>query len=208
MHVSAYVAIAMRAAGSAFSAVRSKASWQGTLIFLGTLALGPDMASAEIVQVTCTRENMMAPGWDEPLSVTFDGSPNGTLVVRAPHTNLDLKGSMEIDASSGWKRIWAYEDTKAVMPDLAELDACSAASVPKDIEADADFFNVMSMSCLAKVKLGAEPVAIEASVKVLVFPENDVAVEIRRTYRDPSSGPGGVMYIQTFPDNCKLGAAE
>lgn len=208
MHVSAYVAIAKSGAGRRFSDQGPQALGLASLTLIGSLAFSPGVALAEIIEVACARENMMAPGWDEPLSVTFDGSPNGTLIVRAPHTNLDLKGSMETDPDSGWKRMWAYEDTRAIMPDLKELDACSAASVPKDIEADADFFNVMSMSCLAKVKLGAEPVAIEASVKVLVFPENDVAVEIRRTYRDPSSGPGGVMYIQTFPDNCKLGAAE
>ncbi len=175
---------------------------------LCVIVLDPVAARAETIQLTCARENTTAPGWTGPLTVTFNGNPNGTLVVRSDHTQLDLRGSMETSAEDKSKRIWANEDTKAVMPDLAALDACSASKVPKDIVADADFFNVMSMSCLATVKLGAEPVPIKASVKIIVFSADDVGVEIRRTYLDPSKGPGGVMYIENYPGDCKLGAAQ
>lgn len=169
-------------------------------------ALGLAPVQAETIQLTCARENIIAPGWTGPLSVTFSGDPNGPLAVRSDHTQLDLHGSMEISAEDNSRRIWAYEDTKAIMPDLADLDACSASKVPKEVVADADFFNVMSMSCLETVKLGADPVPIKASVKIFVFSDDDVTVEIRRTYLDPSQGPGGVMYIENYPGDCKVGA--
>lgn len=174
---------------------------------LCSILLSPVSARAETIHVTCNRENITAPGWTGPLTATFDGDPNGMLVIRADHTRLDLHGSMAT-AQDNSKQVWASEDTKAIMPDLADLDACSASKVPKDVVADADFFNIMSMSCLQTVKLSAEPVPIKASVRIFVFSAQDVTVEIKRTYQDPSKGPGGVMYIESYPDGCKVGAAQ
>src|SRR5688572_5919935 len=72
---------------------------------LCVMVLDPVAARAETIRLTCARENTTAPGWTGPLTVTFEGNPNGTLVVRSAHTQLDLRGSMETSAEDKSKRI-------------------------------------------------------------------------------------------------------
>jgi len=172
------------------------------------LAMPPLAAYAESIQLSCERESVTAPGWNGPLSVSYEGGETGTLVINSDHTQLSLTGTLETNAEDGAKLISAFQETTAIMPDLAALDSCTAAKVPKDFAGDADFYNVTSMSCLETVEAGADPVPIKASVRIGILPPQDVIIEITRTYLTASTGPGGVMYIETYPAGCKVDGAQ
>lgn len=174
-----------------------------TVVICGLLCV-PDIALAESLSLTCERESVTAAGWSKPLNIVYEGAESGTVVVTAENTQLSLAATYKTRAEDGAKVIDAFGETTAIMPDLTALDACTAADVPADFKDDADFYNVASLSCLGVIKAGSEPVSIDASVRVGILPTSDVIVEIKRTYLEPSSGPGGVMYIETYPANCKL----
>jgi len=165
-------------------------------------------APAATLQVGCEQETVGVPGWTGPLLVTYDGEDSGTLSVKSDHTDLSLDATYRTRPEDGAKVIVGFGEIAATMPDLALLDACTAARVPADFKDDADFYNVISMSCLGVTQPSANPVPIKATVRVGIFPPDDAIIEIKRTYQTASTGPGGTMYIETFPKNCRLDAGR
>ncbi len=163
-----------------------------------------DSALAESIAISCEKETITVPEWKNPLSISYEGAENGTLAIKAEHTEFSLPASFRMHAEDGTRMIEAFAETTAVMPDLAALDGCTAAKIPADLKGDADFYNVTSMSCLGVTAASAAPVRITASVRIGILPPADVIVEMKRTYLDASAGPGGVMYVETYPANCKV----
>lgn len=160
------------------------------------------------LQITCEQETVGVPGWTAPLVVTYAGGETGTLSVKSDHVELWLDATYRVRPEDGAKVIDGAADVAVIMPDLALLDACTAARVPADFKDDGDLYFVTSTSCLGETQPSAEPVPIRASVSVGLLPTEDAIIEIRRTYQAPSAGPGGSLYIETYPANCKLDAGR
>lgn len=180
------------------------ASGTACIVLCGSLP----SASAATFQITCEQETVGVPEWISPLVITYTGEASGTLTLSSEHLNLSLPGTYRIRPEDGAKVIDGFADTEATMPDLAQLDACTAARVPADLKGDADAYNITSMSCLGSTPPSAGPVPIRASVRVGVLPTKEAIVEIKRTYQAASAGPGGAMYIETYPKNCSLDAGR
>jgi hypothetical protein len=168
-----------------------------------SLAAAPSR-SGEVIGIACEKESTTTPGWGDVLTANYEGDETGRLIVDAAHTRLELAATKSIRAEDGAVSLLAGGEVAAIMPDLERLDACTAENVPAEFAEDPDFYNVASMGCLETVEMGAEPVAVRASVNIGILSEEDVIVEIRRTYLDPSSGPGGVAYIETYPTGCTV----
>ncbi len=100
-------------------------------------------APAATLQVGCEQETVGVPGWTGPLLVTYDGEDSGTLSVKSDHTDLSLDATYRTRPEDGAKVIDGAGEIAATMPDLALLDACTAARVPADFKDDADFYNVI-----------------------------------------------------------------
>lgn len=182
----------------------------GTGLALGVaaLCLATLPAPAATLKISCEQETVGVPAWIAPLVLTYDGGETGTLSVKSDHTDLSVDATYGTRPEDGAKVIDGAGEVAAAMPDLALLDACTAARIQADFKDDADIYFMTSMSCLGATPPAKDPVPIRASVRVGVLPTGDAIVEIKRTYQAPSAGPGGTMSIETYPANCKLDAGQ
>jgi hypothetical protein len=196
--------------------INKRAQWVGDRLQAGAassiaglaLCLTTLPAPAETLQISCEQETVGVPEWTGPLVITYEGEESGRLNVKSDHTELSLDATYRTRPEDGAKVIDGVGEIAATMPDRELLDACTAARVPTDFKDDADFYNVTSMSCLGVTQPSAGPVPIKASVRIGILPSDDAIVEIKRTYQAASTGPGGTMYIETYPKNCKLDAGQ
>lgn len=181
---------------------------RGSVALIHALCLSTTPVRGAAMQISCEQETVGVPDWTGPLVVTYVGGESGTLSVTSDHIELSLVATYTTRPEDGAKVIDGYGEVAAKMPDLALLDACTQARIPADFTDDADFYTVTSMSCLGETEPSAEPVQVMATVRVGILPTDDAIVEIKRTYQAASTGPGGVMYIETYPKNCRLDAGQ
>lgn len=184
------------------------------LVFLATGFSSSLPASAEPITASCADEDVIHPGWDSALSVSYSGGPTGEISVKSDHVDFIIPASMserttEIDGQQvSVIDINGSGEAALAMPDVADVFACVAASTQPEFKGDADMEAVSIMSCAPKAKLSAEGVRTAAVVRLGIWPgENgatDVIVEIKRRYVDVKTPTGADLVIDTFPKDCKL----
>ena len=176
-------------------------------IALAAVHCAPVPAQSDI-NVACRKQDKAGDAAD--LTLNYAGGAKGTLKVSGmlgamefPATRTDQKSTVQGEEFS-IIGIEARGPALVPMPDKAALETClkNKNTDPSDASTVAYHLHL----CKQEVALGKEPVAIDASV-VIVIDESDAQVHITRTFKDESAAAGGSMMIEVLPPelDCKVG---
>lgn len=175
-------------------------------VALAAVHCAPAPAQSDI-NVACHKQDKAGDSAD--LTLNYAGGAKGTLKVSGvlgamelPATRTDRKSTVQGEEFN-IVGIEARGPALVPMPDKAALETClkNKKTDPGDASTVAYHLHL----CKQEVASGKEPVAIDASV-VIVIDEPDAQVHITRTFRDESAAAGGRMMIEVLPPelNCNV----
>lgn len=155
-------------------------------------------AAAETVRMQCAADDTFnAP----EMTLVYE---DGTLTVAGSFGTMRLPASIETgpttdDAGSPAtvRGIRASGPANVRMPDKAALEACVRARLPSDQIEDADIVFVTLMACAKETPEADEPVAINASAEIVLWPMTYVGVT--RTYAEATDLAGGSIALEAYP---------
>ena len=187
--------------------------WQTScLTALALLALASCPASAATLTVTCERSDVIVSAWNGPTTITYTGSAEGTLQLKASYGEMSLPAKLVPHAMADGtpaRAIRAFGDTSSTMPDLAALEACISTKIEPGQEDDKDSYYNGRDACLAQTPPTPAPIPMTGQVDIGIFPGEtpsafELVVEIKRIYLEKTKAPGGRTQLDSFPGQCVL----
>jgi hypothetical protein len=190
-----------------FKRIRAAVPAVAALIALTQSALG------QAFTVTCAAEDVVMPGWNSPLTVTYTGGESGEMTVKSDHVAYTVPARQseqkyELDGKElTATNISGVGEVPSVMPDAQALLECAAKSLQPEYKNDKDMQALAIMNCVPKVAASSIPVHAEILVNLTPgdAPDSvDVGVQTKRRYLEAKSPSGESIVIETFPKDCKL----
>lgn len=172
-------------------------------------------AIAGAIAISCEIENSMAASGG-PLTLSYEGAESGTLKLRSKRINIEMPATKEVRKGTLDGKphtvtgIRGAIESVTAMPSQQALEDCVAKNTSPEFKDDADIASVTLLTCMKTVPHAATPVKAATSVSIALVPSDeargadDVVVEIKRTYLEKSSVPGGTISLETYPGRCTL----
>ena len=192
----------------------TKARLACVLAVLVLCAGGPLSAAGSDLTLVCGRADVFNPRWDAPLTFAYTGDGKGAIEVVGPFGSFSVpatRSPIEIGEGVTGEAIDGIATVPAVLPALADLEACiDKTRDPADENAEDAFLNARD-ACLRNLEAGAARVEAVAQIRIGLTPEEDDSsgedafVVFKLRYAEASRAPGGKMVLEAFPAGCRVG---